>query len=304
MEKTIKLFFLLAVLACSGFMLLDPGTVFAGMTLPEKMKGRILLQVQGHGEAWYVSPQDKKRYYLGRPSDAFDMMVRMGLGAKHSFITGHTVFPQSVSGKILIDVDDHGKAYYVYPKNLRAYYLGRPADAFAIMKNLGLGITDNDLGQIGIGVLSESNISSNNNTSVGAGSNVVLNQDTQTMNIQIFNLTNGIRKENGLAELQYSEGLIKAGENHAKDMIALGYFTHNREGKTFYDFVDELGIKYVGVGENIAFGYRTAQDVVNGWMDSPGHKANMLGDYTHFGVGAIKDSQGRYYYSEYFTKQR
>ena len=77
MEKTIKLFFLLAVLACSGFMLLDPGTVFAGMTLPEKMKGRILLQVQGHGEAWYVSPQDKKRYYLGRPNEAFKIFITM-----------------------------------------------------------------------------------------------------------------------------------------------------------------------------------------------------------------------------------
>ena len=51
-------------------------------------------------------------------------------------------------GKILLQVENHGEAWYVYPKDGKRYFLGRPQDAFSIMRNLGLGITDNDLATI------------------------------------------------------------------------------------------------------------------------------------------------------------
>ncbi|PIP17417.1 MAG: hypothetical protein COX43_04460, partial [Parcubacteria group bacterium CG23_combo_of_CG06-09_8_20_14_all_35_9] len=56
-----------------------------------------------------------------------------------------------VLGKILLDVEQHGEAYYIYPKDKRAYYLDRPADAFRIMKELGLGITNSDIRKIDVG---------------------------------------------------------------------------------------------------------------------------------------------------------
>jgi hypothetical protein len=120
-------------------------------TLSAKLSGNILLQVQQHGEAWYVYPANNKKYFLGRPADAFSIMRSLGLGTTHQFITSHTVFPASVSGKILLDVQTHGEAYYIYPKNMKAYYLGRPADAFNVMRNLGLGITDENIGKIASG---------------------------------------------------------------------------------------------------------------------------------------------------------
>ena len=49
-------------------------------SLVDSLKGRILLQVEQHGEAWYVNPTDNKRYYLGRPDDAFEIMRSFGLG--------------------------------------------------------------------------------------------------------------------------------------------------------------------------------------------------------------------------------
>lgn len=116
-----------------------------------ELDGLILLQVEEHGEAWYVYPEDSKRYYLGRPKDAFSIMRELGLGANHSFITQYTVYPDRVAGKILIDVDDAGKAYYIYPKNKKAYYLGRPADAFRVMRELGLGISNKDIATINEG---------------------------------------------------------------------------------------------------------------------------------------------------------
>lgn len=125
-------------------------------TLAERFKGYILLQVEANGEAWYVYPNDLKRYYLGRPDDAFAIMRKFGLGATHSFITSQTIFPASVSGKILLDVESHGEAYYIYPKDRTKHYLGRPADAFAVMRQLSLGITTTNLSLIPIGEINNS----------------------------------------------------------------------------------------------------------------------------------------------------
>lgn len=116
--------------------------------LAKRLKGYILLQVEFKGEAYYIYPDDSKKYYLGRPADAFNAMRKLGLGATHEFITSHTIYPDHVLGKILLDVEDQGKAYYIYPKDKKAYYLGKPADAFKVMRDLGLGITNNDLFKI------------------------------------------------------------------------------------------------------------------------------------------------------------
>ncbi len=118
--------------------------------------GYILLQVEDNGEAWYVYPQNQRRYYLGRPADAFDIMKKMALGAKHDFIANTDVFPDRLSGLILLDVEKNGEAYYIYPLNRKKYYLGRPADAFRIMGSLGRGISNKNLSAISVGVVGES----------------------------------------------------------------------------------------------------------------------------------------------------
>jgi hypothetical protein len=124
--------------------------VQSALNFRRSLSGRILLEVQKKGEAWYLFPNDLKRYYLGRPSDAFAIMRKLGLGVKDSYIKTYIVktFPKTVWGKILINVEDKGKAYYINPLDKKGYYLGRPADAFRIMRELGLGITDNDIDKI------------------------------------------------------------------------------------------------------------------------------------------------------------
>jgi hypothetical protein len=115
------------------------------------LKGLILLQVEEKGEAWYFNPEDENKYFLGSPSKAFEIMKKIGLGIKHNFITNNIIFPEHVLGRILIDVEDYGKAYYIYPKDKKAYYLGRPKDAFTVMQNLGLGISNEDIRKIKVG---------------------------------------------------------------------------------------------------------------------------------------------------------
>lgn len=118
--------------------------------LRQKLVGRILLQVEKDGRSWYVFPKDKNRYYLGRPDDAFNLMRKLGVGVKHSYILQYKNknFPSAVFGKILLDVEDSGKAYFIHPVDKQAYYLGRPADAFAVMRKLGMGILNKDIRKI------------------------------------------------------------------------------------------------------------------------------------------------------------
>ncbi len=115
--------------------------------------GYILLQVEQHGEAWYVFPTNGQRYYLGRPADAFSAMRQLALGVPHSLIANTTALPDRFSGLILLDVERNGEAYYIYPKDRKKYYLGRPADAFRVMRELGQGITDSELKYIPEGEL-------------------------------------------------------------------------------------------------------------------------------------------------------
>ena len=117
--------------------------------LANRLKGRILLQVESKGEAWYVNPDNLKRYYLGRPDDAFKVMRELGLGITNkNFDSFNGVAPKRLSGKILIKVEDSGKAYYVNPANLKMIFLGKPADAFKVMRETGIGISNNNLNLI------------------------------------------------------------------------------------------------------------------------------------------------------------
>lgn len=130
------------------------GGIFIRVQAASNLNGRILLQVQDRGQAWYVNPLDSKRYYLGRPEDAFIVMRSFALGVSNvDFEKISKQAPLGLAGRILLKVQDQGRAYYVEPRQLKLYYLGRPSDAFNIMRSLGLGITNSDLAKIPSGSL-------------------------------------------------------------------------------------------------------------------------------------------------------
>ena len=121
--------------------------------LSEKLSGKILLQVEKNGYAWYLYPKDLRRYYLGRPAYALEVMKKLGLGIKHEELSNYlkNKFPERLSGFIMLDVEENGEAYYVDPKDLKGYYLGRPKTALEIMKKLSLGINNENIYKINIG---------------------------------------------------------------------------------------------------------------------------------------------------------
>jgi len=147
-----KKFLLISFISIFAFISIAPAV--SAEDLAERVSGYILLQVEENGEAWYVYPEDNEKYYMGRPADAFKLMRELGLGIKHSELTRYLNyrFPSRLSGMIMLDVEQNGEAYYVYPKDLKGYYLGRPDDAFNLMRSKGLGISNSDLAQIKINI--------------------------------------------------------------------------------------------------------------------------------------------------------
>ncbi|OGF31960.1 hypothetical protein A2533_01755 [Candidatus Falkowbacteria bacterium RIFOXYD2_FULL_35_9] len=207
MKKIIALFIIILAIA-----VVTTYSVFAGNIIDE-LRGKIVLQVEDNGEAWYINPSTDTRFFLDRPDSAFRLMKTLGLGItnehldkipiglfaqsgedtdkdglvdlletaiktnlnnpdsdadnfldKEELLNGYNPngdgrFPilpldqdliNLVKGKILLQVENHGEAWYVYPSNGKRYFLGRPSDAFEIMRGMGLGISNSDLAKINI----------------------------------------------------------------------------------------------------------------------------------------------------------
>lgn len=102
-------------------------------------------------------------------------------------------------------------------------------------------------------------------------------------------LTNSERRKQGLEPLRWDSRLFQAAQDHANDMSTRGYFSHvSPEGKSMVDRINKYSVRYWSAGENIASGFRTGESVVAGWMNSPGHRANILGQFNAIGI-AQKD---------------
>lgn len=116
---------------------------------------------------------------------------------------------------------------------------------------------------------------------------------------KVFELVNKERAAQGLKALVYRKDIQPAVDVRAKEIVKS--FSHTRpNGKQFYTAVTDLGISYKSIGENIAEGYSTPQEVMKGWMNSPGHRANILNSgYTGMAVG-VYQSGGRYYWVQIF----
>lgn len=171
----------------------------------KKLSGRIVLQVEENGEAWYINPANLKKYFMGRPENAFVLMHELGIGISNSDIEKIEIaeanfggvdndrdglsnifenaigtdpnnwdsdfdgysdkeelffgynplgsgkknydkdFTEKHKGKIFLQVENNGEAWYVNPEDRKRYFLGRPGDAFNVMKSLGLGISNQNL---------------------------------------------------------------------------------------------------------------------------------------------------------------
>lgn len=119
---------------------------------------------------------------------------------------------------------------------------------------------------------------------------------------EVIRLVNEIRAENGLKALTYDWELARVARYKSQDMKDNQYFAHNSPiYGTPFQMIKNFGISYHSAGENIAKGYATPQAVVNAWMNSSGHRANILNaSYTRIGVGYV--SGGNYWTQMFISK--
>jgi uncharacterized protein YkwD len=130
------------------------------------------------------------------------------------------------------------------------------------------------------------------------------------LELDLLNKTNAARAENGLPALQADETLALAARHHALEMATLNYFSHQSPtagSATPPERIANAGSPYVAVGENIAKmppmqSVSLANETVTGWMNSPGHRANILEtSFTHVGFGVAQDAQGFTYIVQNFA---
>jgi hypothetical protein len=106
----------------------------------------------------------------------------------------------------------------------------------------------------------------------------------------LVDLTNDNRTEGDLGSLTRSALLDEAAALKAKDMAEQGYFAHNSPaGVTPWYWFQRVGYEYVYAGENLAVHFKDSDEVVDAWMESPGHRANIMNhEYTEIGIGTAK----------------
>lgn len=119
---------------------------------------------------------------------------------------------------------------------------------------------------------------------------------------EILDLINNHRTSIGLSTLSNSNIVSSVAEDHTNYMIKKGEVNHDNFQSRVKVLKEQE--KAISVGENIAYGYRSAEGVVNGWLKSKEHKEIIeTPDFTHFGISTKSDSEGKNYFTNIFIKK-
>ena len=140
---------------------------------------------------------------------------------------------------------------------------------------------------------------------------IYLNQTTEVINknvtyskieSDILNLVNEHRTSIGLSTLTKMNLVSGVADGHTEYMIETGQISHDNFDERAQELMDKAGAK--SVGENVAYGYTTAESVVNGWLKSTEHKAIIENpSFTHFGISTEANSDGRNFFTQMFIKK-
>lgn len=141
-----------------------------------------------------------------------------------------------------------------------------------------------------------------NNTATASQPINVSKEENNTVAQEIVSLVNKERTIAGLAPIALDAELTKVAQLKSQDMQSKNYFSHTSPtyGSPF-EMMKQFGISYKSAGENIAMGQTTAKQVMDAWMNSEGHRANILDSkFTHIGVGYVEKG---HYWTQMFIKK-
>ncbi|GEN55231.1 hypothetical protein HFA01_34930 [Halobacillus faecis] len=161
--------------------------------------------------------------------------------------------------------------------------------------------------KIGLSEIINANPQFNNPDLIYPGDRVTipLKADIKSVESQVIDLTNQERAKNGLPALKANWQLSRVARYKSRDMANKNYFSHTSPtyGSPF-DMMRDFNISYNRAAENIAAGQRTPQEVVNGWMNSPGHRKNILDpNLRQIGVGYAEGGSYGHYWTQMFISQ-
>lgn len=160
--------------------------------------------------------------------------------------------------------------------------------------------------QVGVSEIINANDQFKNPDMIYPGERVTIplvDESVKTLEQEVLNLVNKERSKNNLPELKLDWEVSRVARYKSQDMCEKNYFSHTSPtyGSPF-DMLKKFKISYVTAGENIAKGQKTAQAVMNSWMNSQGHRANILNkNFTKMGVG-MYEKNNSIYWTQLFVK--
>ncbi|WP_241657150.1 SafA/ExsA family spore coat assembly protein [Halobacillus salinus] len=161
--------------------------------------------------------------------------------------------------------------------------------------------------QIGLSEIINANPQFSNPDLIYPGDRVTipLKPNIKSVEQQVIDLTNQERAKQGLSPLKGNWQLSRVARYKSRDMRDKGYFSH--QSPTYgspFEMMRSFNVSYRRAAENIAAGQRTPQEVVDGWMNSPGHRKNILDpNLRQIGVGYAKGGSYGHYWTQMFISQ-
>jgi uncharacterized YkwD family protein/spore coat assembly protein SafA len=160
--------------------------------------------------------------------------------------------------------------------------------------------------QVGVSEIIQANPGITNPNLIYPGQKITVPNidDVKAWENEVIRLTNIERSKAGLPALAGNWQLSRVARYKSQDMATKGYFSH--QSPTYgspFDMMENFGLRFSAAGENIAYGQNSPQEVVRAWMNSPGHKANILSrSYSQIGVGLYKTNNGVCYWTQMFMQ--
>ena len=122
-----------------------------------------------------------------------------------------------------------------------------------------------------------------------------------SIEMEILDLVNAYRDQNGFSQLQLLDEGSRQAATHNSHMIESDEVCHDYFTKRYTALVNSEQAK--AVSENVAFGYGSAEAVVNAWIKSESHRKNMVGDHSHFGISVKEGKNGSLYFTNIFVRK-
>lgn len=122
-----------------------------------------------------------------------------------------------------------------------------------------------------------------------------------SIELDVLHLVNVHREQQGLPALLHMDESSVQAAGHNEHMIENDEVCHDFFGNRYQALVNSVNAK--AVSENVAFGYRTAEAVVNAWIKSDGHRKNLEGEHTHFGISVKEGKDGKFYFTNIFVRK-